>query len=543
MAPPKDYTTQSNYAEVKEVARHYELDVDFGRNVIEGYAKVTAEALAPGGRLVLDTRGLSVSRVELLPGRQPLDFNLGQPHKASARLVALALGTALEIHLPSQLAAGEQVVVGVRYATSPDSSALQFLAPSMTAGGAHPYLFSQCQAIHARSMVPCQDTPAVKAPYTAAVRVPAALTALMSAVPQDAGAGAGEGLPGVDEGAAATEGERRTFYFTQKVPIPSYLIALAAGQLESREISPRTRVWSEPSVVDSAAYEFAETARFLDAGESIAGPYVWGRYDLLLLPPSFPYGGMENPCLTFVTPTLLAGDRRRGRGRGKGDCAALTNVVAHEIAHSWTGNLVTNASWADFWLNEGWTVFLERKILGRLQGEKALQFNASRGAMSLQEEVARIGPDHNFTRLVPDLSAGEDPDDAFSRVPYEKGFYFLYYLQGLVGGPSQFEPFVKDYLQHFAFKTLTSDDFKAFFTSYYADKAPDAVSKIDWDAWLYSPGMPPEKNEYDDSLAAAAKDLAVRWHTADVLGVGAEAPAGVGAGDIQGWGSDQALAT
>ncbi|KAI8469949.1 MAG: hypothetical protein J3K34DRAFT_454135 [Monoraphidium minutum] len=519
MAPPKDYSSQSNYAEVKEVARHYELDVDFERSVIEGYAKITAEAVAPSSRLVLDTRGLAVARVEALPGGAPLAFELGAPHRA--------LGAALEITLPSGLQPGDKVEVGVRFCTSPDASALQFLAPEMTAGGRHPYLFSQCQAIHARSMVPCQDTPAIKAPYTASVRVPAALTALMSAVPDGGGGDGGGGLPGVDAGGAPAAGERRTFRFTQAVPIPSYLIALAAGELEARELSARSRVWSEPGVVDAAAYEFADTARYLDAGEEVAGPYVWGRYDLLLLPPSFPYGGMENPCLTFVTPTLLAGDR------------SLTNVVAHEIAHSWTGNLVTNASWSDFWLNEGWTVFLERKILGRLQGEKALQFNASRGAMQLQEEVARIGPTHNFTRLVPDLSAGEDPDDAFSRIPYEKGFYFLYYLQQLVGGPPAFEPFVKDYLKHFSFKTLTSGDFRSFFTDYFKDTP--AIAGIDWDTWLHAPGMPPALNAYDDSLAAAANDLAVRWHTADVMGVGAAPPAGAGPADIEGWGSDQVV--
>ncbi|GBF94539.1 leukotriene A-4 hydrolase [Raphidocelis subcapitata] len=495
-----DHTTRSNYRELREVARHYELDVDFGRSVIEGYARITVEAAAPGGAaaLVLDTRGLTVDRAEQLPGGEALEFDLGEAHPA--------LGAPLSVRLPSPLPPGGRAQVGVRFRTAPDASALQFLEPSMTAGGRHPYLFSQCQAIHARSFVPCQDTPAVKAPYTAAVRVARPLTALMSAVPAAAGEEAGEGLPGVDGpgGAAAGGGETSVFYFSQRVPVPSYLLALAAGQQP-----PPPQTHARP-------------------GEAIAGPYVWGRYDLLLLPPSFPYGGMENPCLTFVTPTLLAGDR------------SLTNVVAHEIAHSWTGNLVTNASWEDFWLNEGWTVFLERKILGRLQGEAALQFAAARGAMQLAEEVARIGPNHNFTRLVPDLSGGGDPDDAFSRIPYEKGFYFLYYIQQLVGGPEAFEPFVKDYLQHFAFKTLTTAEFLSFLRAYFKD-CP-ALEGVDWDAWLYAPGMPPASNAYDASLAAAADALATKWHTADVMGIGADPPAGAGPGDIEGWGSDQLVA-
>lgn len=284
--------------------------------------QITLEAVRDGVReVVLDTRDLEVTRCELLisspeapddekskaPPAPQLSFALGARHKA--------LGAPLTIALPAPLAAGARVMVGVRFATSPESTALQFLDPAQTAGGKRPYLFSQCQAIHARSMVPCQDSPAVKAPYTAAVRAPADLTALMSAVPADDGDEEGTRLPGVDaDGAAAsasTSSEaKRVHRFKQAVPVPSYLIALAVGDLASRELSPRTRVWSEPSVVEAAAYEFADTAAYLEAGEALAGPYAWGRYDLLLLPPSFPYGGMENPCLTFVTPTLLAGDRR-----------------------------------------------------------------------------------------------------------------------------------------------------------------------------------------------------------------------------------------
>lgn len=492
----------SSFAEpASVVVRHtaLQLDVDFGTKLLQGYAALSVEVLAPQQRLTLDTRDLTVHAVELQPAGSALAFSLGEPHKA--------LGTPLHIELPEGCAAGSKLEVGIRYTCSPAASALQWLEPSQTAGGRHPYLFTQCQAIHARSLLPCQDTPSVKSTYSAAVRVPAPLTALMSAV-----GGAGH----------------RVFMFHQKVPIPSYLIALAVGELESRELSDRSRVWSEPSVVDAAAYEFAETAKFLDTGEALAGPYRFGRYDLLLLPPSFPYGGMENPCLTFVTPTLLAGDR------------SLTNVVAHEAAHSWTGNLVTNASWEHFWLNEGWTVFLERKIVGRLQGEAVLQFQAAQGAASLAEEVARLGPDHNFTRLVPDLSGGEDPDDAFSRIPYEKGFYFLYYLQGLVGGPDAFEPYMRAYLDAFANSTVTSDQFREAFSTHFAD-CP-AVADIDWDTWLYAPGMPPVKVSYDTSLATSAYDLALRWHTSDVMGVGSDPPPGASAADIAGWGSEQVVA-
>jgi len=350
--------------------------------------------------LDLDTRDLHIA--DAWVNGEEADFTLG--------FESGALGKQLSVCLPEGTAPGDELEVEVRYRTSPASSALQFLGAGQTAGKAHPFMFSQCQAIHARSMLPCQDTPSVKATYSAALRCPEPLRALMSAVPT----GSPEAWEPSPRGPlAAPHAGTATFHFEQRVPVPSYLIAVAVGELRGLDISDRCRVWAEPSVVESARHEFEGTEEFLRTAEEVAGEYVWGRYDLLVLPPSFPYGGMENPCLTFVTPTLLAGDR------------SLVNVVAHEIAHSWTGNLVTNGSWEHFWLNEGFTVLLERKIIGRLRGEPARQFQASSGFLGLAEAVKLFGEDHNYTRLVPDLSDGADPDDAFSRVPYEKGSYFL----------------------------------------------------------------------------------------------------------------------
>ncbi len=251
-------------------------------------------------------------------------------------------GSALTIVLPADCSAGAYLTVVVNYQTAPGASALQWLPKEQTADKAHPYMFTQCQAIHARSLLPCQDSPSTKITYEARVVVPAWATALMSAVAVEPAAGKDE---------AGGDGTK-VFYYQQSVPIPSYLIALAVGQLESRELGPRCRAWSEPSMVERVAWEFADTERFLSIAEDILTPYEWGRYDVLCLPPSFPYGGMENPCLTFVTPTLLAGDR------------SLADVVAHEISHSWTGNLVTNHTWEHFWLNEGWTMWVQRKIMG-----------------------------------------------------------------------------------------------------------------------------------------------------------------------------------
>lgn len=380
--------------------------------------------------------------------------------------------------------------------------------------------------------------------YTARVKVPTGLTALMSALPTN-----DESNPPSSSATSTFS----TFSFNQPLPIATYLIALAVGDLTYKELSPVSRVWAEPSLVDSAAYEFSETSAFLKAAEEIAGPYEWGRYDLLMLPPSFPFGGMENPNVTFVTPTLLTGGDR-----------SLANVVAHEIAHSWCGNLVTNRSWSDFWLNEGFTVFLERKILEKLYGTAMYNFHASQGLVALQKTVRDLGSDHPFTALVPDLSGGQDPDDAFSRIPYEKGFYLLHYLSQVAGGPVVFDPFFKSYIQKFkAAPNVTTDDFKTYYLDYFGTTVP-AVHAIDWDTWFYKRGMPPLVNSYDQSLVQASYDLATKWHTADILGVGfgnnnntntnttnnddevkeldSVGPEGTSADDLKGWSSPQIVA-
>lgn len=248
------------------------------------------------------------------------------------------------------------LIVRIDYETSNRASGLQWLTPEQTLGKQHPYLFSQCQAIHARSVLPCQDTPAVKFTYEATVEHPKELTALMSALVE--------------------KKETGVTKFKQEVPIPAYLLAIAIGDLVSRPLGPHSNVWAEAGIVDAAAEEFSETDKMLKTASDICGPYVWKQYDLLVMPPSFPFGGMENPCLTFVTPTVLAGDK------------SLADVVAHEIAHSWTGNLVTNKNFEHFWLNEGFTVFVETKIVGRLQGNKERDFHMLRNLTELKECVS-----------------------------------------------------------------------------------------------------------------------------------------------------------
>lgn len=292
-------------------------------------------------------------------------------------------------------------------------------------------------------------------------------------------------------------------HFVQEVPVPSYLIALAVGVLESRELSPRSHVWAEKEIIDECAYEFATTEQQLKTAEEICGPYVWGKYDLLVLPPSFPYGGMENPCLTFVTPTLLAGDR------------SLANVVAHEIAHSWTGNLVTNRNFEHFWLNEGFTVFVERKIKGRLESSQSQDFDAYTSVNELRESIENLGEQSPLTQLVVNLK-GVHPDDAFSCVPYEKGQTFLRYLENVVGGPNVFEPFLRDYFEAFKFKSIETKDFQNFFQEYFNDN-PD-IESIDWQKWLYSPGMPPVIPDYDKTYCTFCDELVDKFLTWDGTG-------------------------
>jgi len=249
-------------------------------------------------------------------------------------------------------------------------------------------------------------------------------------------------------------------------------------------------------MVDAGQQEFSNTEEYLRAAEEIAGPYLWGRYDILLLPPSFPYGGMENPCLTFATPTLLAGDR------------SLTTVIAHEIAHSWTGNLVTNRTWEHFWLNEGCNVFLERKIIKRVCGDDHFNLVMQQGKDDLMSTCERIGEEHNFTCLVWDLSGGKDPDDAFSRIPYEKGCYFNVYLERLAGGAEKYEEWFRNvWISGNAHKTVDSNDFK----NSYTEAFPEAAAQVDWNAWFNTPGKPKVDITYDDKLSIKAKHLAQSW--------------------------------
>ncbi|MBI2789686.1 MAG: M1 family metallopeptidase [Elusimicrobia bacterium] len=441
------------------------LRADFERKVLRGEATLLFAAAAKG-TLDLDTKGLTVERV-VAEGGAPVPFELGPEEPI--------LGRRLRLDLP----AGTRSAT-VFYETSPASAGLQWLSPEQTEGKRLPFLFSQCQAIHARGVLPCQDSAVARVSYEAEVDLPEGLTAVMSAGPAgDAPAGTG----------------RRAFKFSMPQPIPSYLFALAVGELEGRDLSHRCRVWAEPATIAAAAWEFADTESMIARAEALFGPYDWDRYDMLVLPPSFPYGGMENPRMTFLTPTLLAGDR------------SLVDVVAHELAHSWTGNLVSNATAEHFWLNEGFTVWAERRILKALRGEEAAALSWGIGQRELEEALERFRDKPELTRLRTHLT-GVDPDDAFSVVPYEKGARFVVALER-AAGEAEFDRFVKSYMKRFRFQSVTTEQFCAFVESTF----PGLLATVDAPAWLDRPGLPANAPRFVSARLEELTALARSWKT------------------------------
>jgi leukotriene-A4 hydrolase len=439
--------------------KHLELDitVSFERKEIAG--TVTHHFRGPrdaDGLVELDTRDLAIERVRsgTASRLREVEFELGPSDPVQ--------GQKLRIQAP---AGADRLEIA--YHSSPEASGLQWLSPAQTAGGRLPYLYSQGQSIHTRSWVPCVDAPKLRITYDAVVRVPENLVAVMAAEHRD-----DEGNPGV-------------YRFHMPHPIPTYLIAIAVGDLAFRSLGPRSGVWSEPDVVERAATEFADTEAMIAATESLFGPYRWGRYDVLVLPPSFPLGGMENPRLTFATPTLLAGDK------------SLVSVIAHELAHSWSGNLVTNATWNDFWLNEGFTVYIERRIQEALYGRERSEMEAAIGRSHLQDTLDELGHDSRDTWLFLDLE-GRDPDGAINSVPYEKGYLFLRLVEETFGR-DRFDAFLRGYFDENAFEPMTTQRFVEILRRNLLDQDPDRAASIRLEEWIYGPGVP-------DNAPVAASD-------------------------------------
>jgi aminopeptidase N len=426
------------------VVRHLalELDVDFAQRRLAGSATLTIETQNDARELVLDTHGLTIDRVTLNDGTATT-FALGesQPFLGSPLTIAIKPDT---------------TSVKIDYAASPDAAAVQWLTPAQTAGGKDPFLFTQSQAILARSWVPIQDSPGVRMTYEATVRVPRGLMAVMSAEnPTELSA---DGV----------------YHFRMPQAIPSYLLALAVGDLEFRAFSDNSGVWAEKPMIEASHYELVDTPKMIAAAEKIYGPYRWGQYDVLVLPPSFPFGGMENPRLTFATPTILAGDR------------SLVSLVAHELAHSWSGNLVTNATWSDFWLNEGFTVYFERRIMEEVYGRDYSEMLALLGYQDLEATVAELPA--RDTHLYLDLT-GRDPDEAATKLAYEKGYFLLRLIEETVGR-AEWDAFLRDYFDRHAFQSMTTTAFMDELREKLLAQHPGAEDQIGVEQWVHTPGIP-----------------------------------------------------
>ncbi|QHB73921.1 M1 family metallopeptidase [Stenotrophomonas sp. 364] len=442
---------ESSYAEpdkvvVKDVA--LDLKLDFDAKQIGGTATYTLQWKDKAAKqLVLDTRELSVEKVEAIGAdgtASPLQFVLAPADKV--------FGSKLSIDAPAQPAK-----VQITYHTAPTASGLQWLEPSMTEGKKLPFMFSQSQAIHARSWVPLQDTPSVRFTYTAHVTSRPDVMVLMSAD---------------NDPKAARDGD---YTFKMPQPIPSYLLAIAAGDLVFEPISGRSGVWAEPTMVGKAAKEFEDTEKMIGAAEKLYGQYRWGRYDMLVLPPSFPFGGMENPRLTFATPTVIVGDK------------SLVSLVAHELAHSWSGNLVTNASWKDIWLNEGFTTYVQGRITEALYGQEMAEMEREIDQNDLLAEIKDKSPADQALALPP--LTERDPDDALSQVAYVKGAWFLQFLEQRFGRDT-FDPFLRGWFDDHAFQSANTDQFVAYMKKNLLTKKPGAVTDAELKAWLDEPGIP-----------------------------------------------------
>lgn len=517
-APTADVHSFGNSHEIRPTHLSLDLALDFERRVITGEVTISFERIADTDRIVLDTRGIlieSATGIRADAAEVALTFTCRAP-------VPL-FGSALEIELPADIER-----VRVRYHTSPGATAVQWLDPAQTAGGKKPFLFTQSQAIHARSWIPCMDSPGVRLTYDATVRVPAGLTAVMSAAPGQAGTdaatddgagdvassddGSGDDGSGDDGSTAAAGAEERpqsttvSYRFEMPQPIPSYLLALGVGDLAARDLGPRVRVYAEPAVVESAAYEFADTEKMIQVVEKLYGPYTWGRYDLLILPPSFPFGGMENPRLSFITPTVLAGDR------------SLVALIAHELAHSWSGNLVTNETWRDFWINEGTTVYVERRIMEALFGREIAEMDALLGYRDLLDDIDALGAEHEFTKLAPEL-AGHDPDEASTNVPYEKGYLLWRLIEEKVGRKA-FDTFLRDLFDRHAFGNLSTEQLAGEIREHLFQGDKQLEAEVRLDEWLYSPGMPDNvptiRSSEFDKVAAEVERFAEGVAAADL---------------------------
>ncbi|NOR20221.1 MAG: aminopeptidase [Xanthomonadales bacterium] len=450
-----------------------DLTVDFELKELRGSVTLNMRRLDPEATdIILDTRDLHIDGVLVAGIEAVFAYSEQDP----------VLGQALKITLPAGLEQQSDLVVTIHYKTDPGASALQWLPPELTAGGKHPYMFSQSQSIHARSWVPLQDTPSVRITYEANIHTPANLLAVMSADNDPLTPRSGE------------------YHFNMPQPIPAYLLAIAVGNIYFAPIGELTGIYTEPEMLDASTFEFASTQQMLDTASEIYGPYQWGRYDLLILPPSFPFGGMENPRLSFITPSVLAGDQ------------SLVSLIAHELAHSWSGNMVSNKTWRDIWLNEGITSYLDSRLMEVLFGEDKANEERVISYRDLLQGLTEVKPPYQALAPTERLS---DPDESQGSMHYKKGQLFLETMEEAFGR-DVFDPFLNGYFNHFAFQSISTEQFLDYLDENLLSAQPGKFSREQAEEWIYQAGVPDNARIPHSETLDQAERLASSWAVGEV---------------------------
>lgn len=474
---PAVVTDEHTYSKPElAVVKHLDLDikVDFDTQTISGKASWLIDNISKGNEIIFDENTLNITKVTLGDDEKETKFELGKDVEFHGKPLRITIEP-------------NTTKVNIYYSTTKDAVALQWLTPEQTADKKKPFLFSQGESVWSRTWIPCQDSPGIRFTYNAKVTVPKDLLAVMSAVnPQK-------------------KNDTGIYTFKQDKAIPSYLMAIAVGDIEFQSIDDRTGVYAEPSMLKKSAWEFAELGKMVVAAEKLYGPYRWGRYDVLVLPPSFPYGGMENPNLTFLTPGVIAGDR------------SLTSLLAHELGHSWSGNLVTNATWDDIWLNEGFTTYVEHRIGEAIFGEKEFEMQNVITRKELVDNVAEYGDTSPDTRLKVSLT-GRNPDDGISMIPYVKGYAFLRVIENAVGR-EKFDIFIKNYFDAHAFKSITTEDFIKYYNENLIKGDKALANKIKAEDWIYKPGIPSNITPVTSADFDAIDKIQKNWRATGVKGL------------------------
>ncbi|KAH7479554.1 Aminopeptidase B [Phytophthora ramorum] len=497
-APTRDPATCAALDEFQTHHVDLELHVDMGKKRVSGMATLSVRRLSDASALRLDVFHLNIRSVCVaLPEEETIAAQWSVKPFTS-------FGETLEVEIPDELALASAFELSIRYETDPQSPGVCWLEKEQTAGKKLPFVYTQGQEVLNRSFFPCQDSPSVRVTFTASVVVPRELVCVMSAKL----CGVEDYVPEEEEGKKEVTSTEKKFTFEMKQSIPVYLVAMAVGDLVEAEVGPRSSIWTEPCMIEAATKEFdGVLEEYLTIGERLFGEYLWERYDMLVMPPSFPYGGMENPRLTFVSPCTIAGDK------------SLVSIVAHELSHSWFGNLVTNATWSDFFLNEGFTMYAERRITEVSHGRPLSCLDAKLGEALLHEEISSLGEQSPLTRLRVPLDEGIDPGDCYNQCAYEKGYAFVCYLRSLVGSDAVFDDYLKRYCAEYRFQSIPAETMIAFFLKSFPELAnasgTDLKSGISFNTWLHEPGYPRFTPDLADAqeLMQNCESLAFHWQS------------------------------